>query len=77
MKKYKYKACEMSKEDRERAVQVIGNEVLMLEEGYSIERIAVELDLEPYQVVENIYETLYQIRRRVGRWNFFKELFIK
>lgn len=73
----KKRAFEMTKEERERAVYVIGNTVLMLEEGYSFERIASELDLNLNQVIENTYEILYQIRRRVGKWNFFKSLFIK
>ena len=73
----KKRVFEMTKEERDRAVQVIGNMVLMLEEGYSWERIAVELNLNRNQVIDNAYETLYQIRRGVGRWNFFKSLFIK
>ena len=67
----------MTKEERERAVHVIGNTVLMLEEGYSFERIAAELNLNLDQVIDNAYEILYQILRRVGKWNFFKSLFIK
>ena len=68
---------EMNAEERERAVQVIGNTVLMLEEGFSIADIAKKLDLNIDQVVDNIYEILYQIRKRIGKWNFFKALFIK
>lgn len=68
---------EMTAEERERAVQVIGNTVLLLEEGCSVEQIANKLDLTRTQVLENIYEILYQIRRRVGKLNFFKSLFIK
>lgn len=73
----KKRVFEMTAEERERAIQVIGNTVLMLEEGYSTERIAVELNLNHDQVIDNIYEILYQIRRRVGKKNFFKSLFIK
>ena len=73
----KKRSFEMTKEERERAVYVIGNTVLMLEDGYTWERIATELNLNLDQVVDNAYEILYQIRRRVGKWNFFKSLFIK
>ena len=73
----KKQAFEMTPEERERAVYIIGNTVLMLEEGYSFDNISKKLNLKQYQVCENIYEILYHIRRRIGKWNFFRSLFIK
>lgn len=68
---------QMNEEERKRAVEVIGNTVLMLEEGRSIKYISEKLDLTPYKVLENIYENLYVIRRYIGRWEYFKQLFVK
>lgn len=68
---------EMTEEERARAVEVIGNTILMMEEGYGPADIAEKLNLNKDQVVENVYEELYVIRRAIGKWNFIKSLFIK
>lgn len=68
---------QMTDEERKRAVEVIGNTVLMLEEGRSIAYMSDKLNLQPYQVLENINEILYNIRRHQGRWNVIKQLFVK
>ena len=68
---------EMTEEERARAVEVIGNTILMMEEGYGPADIAEKLNLNKDQVVENVYEGLYVIRRAIGKWNFIKSLFIK
>ena len=68
---------QMNEEERKRAVEVIGNTVLMLEEGRSIAYISEQLNLHPYQVVENINEILYRIRNHQGKWHYIKQLFVK
>lgn len=68
---------QMNEEERKRAVEVIGNTVLMLEEGRSIADISEKLNLYPYQVIDNINENLYTIRKARGRWNYIKQLFVK
>ena len=70
-------AFEMNEDERKRAVEVIGNTVLMLEEGRSIAYISEKLNLHPYQVIENINEILYNIRRHQGKWHYFKQMFTK
>lgn len=68
---------QMTEEERKRAAKMIGETMLMLEEGRSIKYISEKLDLTQYQVLENIYYDLYVIRRYVGRWEYFKQIFVK
>lgn len=68
---------EMTEEERARAVEIIGNTILMMEEGYGPADIAEKLNLNEDQVVENVYEDLYVIRRAIGKRNFIKSLLIK
>ena len=66
----------MSKEEREKAAKMIGNTVLMLEEGYSTQQIGEELGLDAWQVDHNIREILYFVRKHLGRGKVIKELFV-
>lgn len=69
--------CEMTEEEKQRAVQVIGETVVMAEEMRSVAYMSDKLNLYPSQVNDNIDEILYRLRRYVGKWHFFKILFMK
>ncbi len=68
---------QMTDEDKQRFIYVIGTMCLRIGEGFNSKQIADEIDLHPYQVDENIIELLYTIRKRIGVWRFIKTIFIK
>lgn len=67
----------MTEEERQKAAMMIGDMVLMLQEGYGESHISEKYKLHPYQVRENILEVLFVLRNHVGKWTYFKELFTK
>lgn len=73
----KKSVLQMNEKERKKAAEMIGETVLMLEEGRSIIDISERLNLQPYQVTENINEILYKIRRHRGKWHYFKQMFVK
>lgn len=73
----KYTIFNMTEKDRQRFIEVTGKTMLWLEERRSIQYIADNLNLEPWQVYENIDEMMYILRNHVGKRRFFKMLFVK
>lgn len=71
------RTCDLTKEDRKKVSEMTGKTMLWILEGRSIWYIAEQLKLKPREVEENIDETLYIFRQKVGRWRFFKILFRK
>lgn len=63
--------------DKCKISEMSGKVMLWMLEGRSREYMAKELGLQPYQIEQNIDETLYVYMRNVGRWRFFKTLFRK
>ena len=68
---------QMNETEKQRQVEVIGTIVQMLEEYHTYHRIGERLNLEDWQVYDNIIEILYIIRKRIGVWRFIKTIFIK
>lgn len=68
---------QMTPEEKQRQIEVIGTTVQMLEEYHSYHKIAERLNLEDWQVYDNIMEILYIIRKRIGIRYFIKSIFIK
>ena len=67
----------LTAKEKRQVSEMMGNVMLGILEGKYIGDIAKQLKLEPQQVEDNIDETLYIFRKHVGRWRFFKTLFIK
>ena len=71
------KTYQMTKEDVRCFSEMFGKIMMWIIEKRSIGYMANELNLLPYQVEYNIDEALYALRNQVGRWRYFKMLFIK
>ena len=71
------RTCDLTKEDKKKVSEMTGKTMLWILEGRSIWYMAEQLKLKPREVEENIDETLYIFRQKVGRWRFFKILFRK
>lgn len=71
------KTCEMTKEDRHEISEMTGKIMLWMLEKRSVGYMADKLKMDPYMVEKNIDETLYTLRNQVGRWRYFKMLFVK
>lgn len=67
----------LTEEEKRQVSEMSGNIMLWIMEGRSIWYMAEKLKLEPWQVEQNINETLYLLRKQVGKWRFFKTLFVK
>ena len=68
---------ELTEEEKHKVSEITGNIMLWILEGRSIGYMSEKLNLPPWQVNYNIDETLYTLRKQVGRRRFFKILFIK
>jgi hypothetical protein len=68
---------DMSEYERQKTAMMLGDMILMMQEGCRTEHIAVKYNLYDHQVRENILEILYTIRKHVGWRTYFKELFTK
>lgn len=71
------KTCEMTKEDKRAVSEMTGKIMLWMLEKRSVGYMADKLNIDPWHVEKNIDETLYTLRNQVGRWRYFKMLFIK
>lgn len=71
------KTCQMTKEDRRKVSEMTGKIMLWMLEKRSVGYMADKLKIDPWYVEKNIDETLYTLRNQVGRWRYFKMLFIK
>ncbi len=67
----------MTEIEKQQFSKIIGDTFIMLEESYSIEQIAKELKLEPWQVEYNIDDILYRLRRRLGWRRYIRTMFMK
>ena len=67
----------MTKEEKQKFIEVNGKTILYLVERRSLFDIAKKLDLEPWQVGHNIDELLYELRKSLGWKRYIKALFIK
>ena len=67
----------MTEIEKQQLSKIIGDTFIMLEESYSIEQIAKELKVEPWQVEYNIDDILYRLRRRLGWRRYIRTMFIK
>lgn len=67
----------MSDEERKKTVEVVGSIMLWSGEARSINYMANELHLKPWQVDQDLDEILYVLRHRLGLWRYLKILFMK
>ena len=67
----------MTKEEKQKFIEVNGKTILYLVERRSLFDIAKKLDLELWQVDYNIDELLYELRKSLGWKRYIKALFIK
>lgn len=67
----------LTEEEKHKVSEMSGNIMLWISEGRSIGYMSDKLNLQPWQVEHNIDEMMYDLRKQVGRWRFFKMLFIK
>ena len=68
---------EMSEDERREFATMIGETVLMMEEGKGTWQIAEKFGMTPKDMEWNITEILYWIRKHIGVWRFIKTIFIK
>ena len=71
------KRNELTENDKSKISEMTGNIMLWILEGRSVGYMSKELKLSPYEVSHNIDETLYEFRKHVGGWRYFKILFWK
>ena len=71
------KTCELTKEDKREISEMTGKIMLWMLEKRSVGYMADKLKIDPWHVEKNIDETLYTLRNQVGRWRYFKMLFVK
>ena len=67
----------MTEIEKQQLSKIIGDTFIMLEESYSIEQIAKELKVEPWQVEYNIDDILYRLRRCLGWRRYIRTMFMK
>lgn len=67
----------LTDEEKRKVSDMCGKLVLWTLEGRSIGYESEKLNLPPWQIEHNVDELLYTLRQRVGKWRFFKILFIK
>lgn len=71
------KTSALTEEDKKDISEMTGKIMLWLLENRSMDYVSEQLKLTPSQVRWNVAEILYTFRKKIGRWNFFKILFIK
>ena len=67
----------LTEEEKRKVSEMTGNIMLWILEGRSIGYMSEQLHLPPQLIEQNIDETLYTLRKQVGKWRFFKTLFWK
>ena len=67
----------LTKEDMNQIETMDGKIMRWILEKRSIRYMAEKLKMEPKHVEENIDEMLYQLRKQVGNWRYFKLMFWK
>ena len=74
---YFKKTFALSEEEKLKVAEMTGKIMLWILEGRSVKQMADNLNLTPQQVEYNIDETLYTLRKQVGRWRYLKMFFKK
>ena len=77
MMTYFKKTCELTEEDKKQVSEMVGQMQLWILEGRSIYDIANRFKLEPWEVVENMFETAYGFIKLIGFKNYLKMWFCK
>ena len=67
----------LTEEERKQVSEMVGQMQLWILEGRSIYDIANRLKLEPWEVVENVFETAYGFIGLIGFKNYLKIWFHK
>lgn len=67
----------LTEEEKQKVAKMNGDMMLWMLEGRSIRYMSEKLHLTPAQVEANIDETMFVLRKQVGKWRFFKTLFVK
>lgn len=67
----------LNEEEKHKVSDMSGKIMLWILEGRSIGYMSEQLNLPPWQIEYNIDETLYTLRKHVGKWRFLKILFSK
>ena len=67
----------LNEEEKRKVSEMSGNIMLWILEGQHIGYMSDRLKLSPQQIESNIDETLYTLRKHVGRWRYLKLLFRK
>ena len=70
-------AGKLTEEEKKKVSKMVGDMTLFMLEGRSIGYMSEKLHLPPSMIKSNIDETLRVFRNRVGRWRYFKILFVK
>lgn len=68
---------EMTDENKKQLSEIVGKITVGLSEGRSMIEIADQVRLHPLELYHNVYEQLFLLRNAVGRWRYFKILFMK
>lgn len=67
----------LTEEEKRKVGEMTGKIMQYILEGRSKVYMAEQLGLDIWQVERNIDETLYTLRKQVGRWRYLKLLFWK
>ena len=67
----------LTDEEKEQVSEMTGKIMLQMLEGRSIAYMSEKLNLQPWQIVYNIEETLYILKRQVGIRRYLKILFTR
>ena len=77
MMTYFKKTCELTEEDKKQVSEMVGQMQLWVLEGRHIYDIADRFKLEPWEVMENVFETIYGFMKLIGPKNYLKMWFHK
>ena len=67
----------LSNEEKEQLSEMSGKIILWILEGRSVGYMSAMLHLSPQQIESNINETLFLLKKHVGKRRFFKILLTK
>lgn len=74
---YFKRVCKLTDSEKKKVSEMTGKIQLWILEGRSIGYMSEKLNLEPWQVVENIFETAYEFRKEIGTRTYLKILLHK
>lgn len=67
----------LTDEDRKEISTMTGKIILWMLEGRRLSYVSEQLKMSPEEVLDNVYETLYTIRNKIGWRNYLRVLFWK